>query len=131
MTEAVMIDIPEWFLLGGYDRVPPGWKRHATFGVPTRFIELGDPSTRLQVIITGATEKDGKRWLHVSLSRPHQIPDYADMCLVKSVFIGENKKAIQVFAPIDEHVNIMSTCLHLWSCLDGDGLPDFRTAGQL
>ena len=126
------IPIPKWFLLGGFDRVPRGWKRAAMPGFPTRFVEMGeDPTYRLMVIITGAEEADGKRWIHVSMSRPGELPSYQDMCVVKEVFIGSKRKAIQVFPASDEHVNIHPYCLHLWCCIDGDDLPDFRTAGML
>jgi hypothetical protein len=45
------------------------------------------------------------------------------------MFIGDGRKAIQVFAPVAEHVNIHEFCLHLWHCLDGDPLPDFTRGG--
>lgn len=124
--------IPDWFRLGGFDRVPRGWKRAAMPGFPARFIELDDDaSQRLMVIVTGTLEDDGKRWLHVSASRPARVPSYRDLCMVKSIFIGDSRKAVQVFAPASEHVNIHPYCLHLWSCLDGDGLPDFRSGGVI
>lgn len=78
----------------------------------------------VRVIISGQTEKD-KRWLHVSLSRKGRMPTYDDIALVKKVFIGEDKKAVMVFPEKKYHVNIHSFCLHLWHCLDGDGLPEF------
>ena len=53
------------------------------------------------------------------------MPTYDDISLVKKVFIGEDKKAIMIFPEKKYHVNIHSFCLHLWHCLDGDGLPEF------
>ncbi len=79
----------------------------------------------LRVIASGATEADGRRWLHVSCSRPNRIPDWDDLRTVKDLFIGADRKAVQVFPPKAEYVNINSNVLHLWCCLDGDGLPDF------
>jgi len=76
------------------------------------------------VIISGQVEDD-KRWLHVSLSRKHKMPSYEDIALVKRVFIGDGKKAIMVLPERKYHVNIHPYCLHLWHCLDGDGLPEF------
>ena len=76
------------------------------------------------VIISGQIES-GKRWLHVSLSRKGRMPEYSDISLVKKVFIGEDLKAIMVFPERKYYVNIHRFCLHLWACLDGDGLPEF------
>lgn len=82
-------------------------------------------SLGLVVISSMAKELDGKFWQHVSLSRKSKVPSYDDMCLVKKLFIGEDKKAIQIFAQKSDHVNIHPYCLHLWHCIDGDSLPDF------
>lgn len=79
----------------------------------------------LVVIESTATEKDGKKWYHVSLSRKSRLPSYDDMKVVKDHFIGKHNHAIQVFAPESEHVNLHSYCLHLWHCLEGSPLPDF------
>jgi hypothetical protein len=79
----------------------------------------------LRVIVSGATEQDGRRWLHVSCSRPTRLPDWDDLKLVKELFIGPGRQAIQVFPPRERYVNINSNVLHLWCCLDGDGIPDF------
>lgn len=81
--------------------------------------------TNLKVIISGAVELDGKKWIHVSLSRKSRVPTYAEIAIVKRIFIGRDKKAVQVFAPESQHVNIHPYCLHLWHCVDGDPLPDF------
>ena len=70
-------------------------------------------------------ELDNKAWLHVSVSREHKIPSYQDLLFAKNTLIGAEKKAIQVFPPATEHVNIHPYCLHLWSCLERDSLPDF------
>lgn len=79
----------------------------------------------LTVAITTQKENDGKFWTHVSISRPTRLPNYHDMCEVKSVFLGDDALALQLFVPKSEHVNIHPYCLHLWSCLDGRPTPDF------
>lgn len=79
----------------------------------------------LKVIMSGAVEADGRRWLHVSCSRVNRLPDWDDMRTVKDLFVGVDRQAIQVFPTRARYVNINSNVLHLWSCLDGDGLPDF------
>lgn len=130
--EQELVEVPEWFFLGGWDTVPVGWLKRALPGVPYRYVELAaDISDRLMVIITGGEELDQKRWVHVSMSRPGRLPTYDDMCWVKRAFIGDDKTAYQVFPPKAKHVNIHSYCLHLWHCVDGDVTPDFTKNGQI
>lgn len=131
-VEACITEVPDWFTEAGFDRCPQGWKPKPIEFVPYRFVlPTAAPENRLMAIITGATEADGKRWVHVSYSRPSRMPSYFDGVQVKRDFLGPERKAIAVFAPEDEHVSIHSYCLHLWHCVDGDGLPDFRRAGQI
>ena len=85
----------------------------------------------LYVITTVAREDDGKRWLHVSFSRKDRIPSYEDLRLIKELFVGRDRLAVQVFPAARKHVNYMETCLHLWHCLDGDPCPDFTRGGDL
>lgn len=81
------------------------------------------------VMISGRIELDGKLWIHVSLSRKSRMPTYEDMTLVKRLFLGPDRRAIQLFVSEKEHYNYHPFCLHLWHCVDGDGLPDFRIMG--
>jgi len=118
--EATAIDFSE-----AHSRVlvlPPKWKeiRSAFPGQVTYMRKSG-----LAVIITASEKLDGRMWKHVSMSRQRSVPDYRDMCEVKEIFIGRDKKAIQVFPPESEHVNIHPNCLHLWHCMTEDPLPDF------
>lgn len=78
----------------------------------------------LSVIVTGEVHRE-RRWLHVSLARPSRLPSWADVKEVKAAFIGDDLQAIQVLPKASEYVNRHPYCLHLWHCLDGDGLPDF------
>jgi hypothetical protein len=82
----------------------------------------------LYVMVSGRTEQDGRRWLHVSYSRRDKIPDYRDTTLVKETFIGKDRYAYAVYPTAKDHVNIARYCLHLWCCIDapdGMALPDF------
>lgn len=83
------------------------------------------------VIISAHAEADGHTWAHVSCAGSATLPSYKTMCMVKSTFLGEDRKAVMVFAPKHEHVNIHPNCLHLYSCLTGDALPDFRKDGVI
>lgn len=84
----------------------------------------------LSVIVSGAVELDGKRWLHVSCAYASRLPSWEDLRMVKDLFIGPDRAAYQVLPPTAKHVNIHSYCLHLWSCVDGDPLPDFTQGGD-
>lgn len=85
---------------------------------------------KLFVIESRLKYSDGKEWTHVSMSYRNRVPSYETMCNVKSDFLGDLSKAIQVFAPIHEHVNIHKYCLHLYST-DQMPIPDFRIMGQI
>lgn len=118
--------------------IPLGWKG-ADFppGSPLHgnrvYQRLGD---RLAVILTasrwpGDTVSD-RVWLHVSLSRPHSMPTYQDMCEVKELFIGPDRRAYQIFAEKAQHVNIHEYCLHLWCVVEGeDNFPAFGKDGTI
>lgn len=80
----------------------------------------------LRVVVSGAIERDGKRWLHVSCSRRDRVPSWDDLKLVKEVFLGNDRLAVQVLPRAEEYVNIHPYVLHLWCCVDGDPVPDFR-----
>lgn len=80
----------------------------------------------LMVLVSESVEADEKIWLHVSLSRPTRMPNWNELRRVKDAFVGKDRKAIQVFPKQDEYVNIHPHVLHLFACLEGDPLPDFR-----
>ena len=80
---------------------------------------------KLRVIESWHDTRDGRTWLHVSLSRADRIPSYEDISTVKRVFIGEDHEAYQVFPPLERDVNIHPNVLYLWCDPDGPVLPDF------
>jgi hypothetical protein len=103
--------------------LPPHWERIALTE------EMGcifESKNGIRVLISWDSFSDGKNWLHVSLSRRNRLPSWEDIKEVKHLFVGPKKKAIQVFPSEDEYVNCHPYVLHLWHCIDGDSLPDFR-----
>jgi hypothetical protein len=82
------------------------------------------------VILSITEEADGKEWMHASISRRNRLPDYNDLVELKNIFIGPHRKAVQIFPPMLEHVDIHKFCLHLWACLGADPLPDFTRGGK-
>lgn len=84
----------------------------------------------LRVIVSGAVEADGRRWLHVSVSRSDRLPSWEDMTRVKALIIGPDRYAYQIHPPAILHVNLHPRVLHLWSCWDapdGKVLPEFSS----
>jgi hypothetical protein len=109
--------------------LPVDWRKFGDFGPSGAAYQ--SPGG-LRVIATESEHgdyADESVWLHVSVSRANQLPSYEDLVTVKEIFIGCDAKAIMVFPPRDKHVNIHPNCLHLFSCLTGDPLPEF--SGEL
>lgn len=113
-------------------QLPTGWQEQSvprsSFFYGGRHYLRADGAS---VLFTVGRQDDGKRWLHVSIVVPEGLPTYEDLCELKRIFVGQKRQAIQVFPPRSKHVNIHDRCLHLWACLDGDGLPDFGKAGTI
>lgn len=85
----------------------------------------------LWVLASCGYHDDGRPWLHVSVSRKDAvIPTWEQMSTVKRIFIGEERQALQVMPRASKHVNLHPGVLHLWCCLEDDGLPDFTAGGQ-
>ena len=103
-------------------RVPAPWKVVMELADGARY--WNNPA-QMSVIVSGAVEQDGKRWVHVSVARPTRLPSYDDMAWAKQTFMGADAYAYSVRPPVAKHVNIHPNCLHLWSCLDGPRLPEF------
>lgn len=85
----------------------------------------------LSVIIGFSIELDGKLWAHFSVSHKKRLPSWDELKETKFIFLGD-LKAIQILPASKDYVNINPKVLHLFSCLEGDPLPDFtRGSGSL
>jgi len=123
--------LPDWWPTV----LPAGWEEidtSAWTGGPDRaYCRAYTKRGTTRVIVTSARYADGKRWVHVSVSRSNgQTPTWEGMSEVKEVFLGQERTALQVHPPREKYVNIHSGCLHLFCCLDGDILPDFTAGGE-
>lgn len=111
--------------------------RKITTFIRIRLVDYGDfnyldkNTKSLRVICSGEVENDGLKWVHVSCSRRGRLPSWDDLKKVKHVFIGRSRKAIQILPPEAQYVNFHPYTLHLWTCLDGDPLPDLRKDGMI
>lgn len=102
--------------------LPLQWKRGADYGDALRFSR----SDRMLVLASYNTARDGSNWWHVSMSKPSELPSWADVREAKDLFVGRERKAIIVLPKASEYVNLHPHCMHLWSPLETDPLPDFR-----
>ena len=110
-------------------RVPIYWQRVGSYG-PAGGKWVHKIAHQMRVIATVGYYPDGKCWIHASIARADKMASYEDLCKLKEEFLGADAKAIQVFPPAAEHVNIHTNCLHLFSCVDDDGLPDFTMGSK-
>lgn len=85
----------------------------------------------LTVIQTIDIQADGEEWIHTSFSRRGRMPDYTDMEMIKRVFVGRANKAIMVFPDEAHHVNIHNFCLHFFTPVGHDPLPEFSHGGMI
>lgn len=104
--------------------LPAGWKQVG----PNVYRSIHE---RLSAILSVEREQDGKRWLHVSLAHASRLPTWDELRRVKLWLMGPEARALSVLPPESEYVNVHPYCLHLWQCLDGDVIPDFRIDGQI
>lgn len=107
--------------------LPVGWRRDALLEDGARYV---DSITRMSIIVSGARELDGRRWVHVSVARPDRLPSWEDLVFAKELILGRETTALQVIPPRSRYVNQHPFCLHLWSCADGDVTPDFTHGGM-
>lgn len=108
--------------------LPSGWQVMQRFPNATWY--LSRSGLRVLVEVELQSDRDlsaSHMWVHLSVSRENRLPTYADVFEVKTLFLGDERKAIQVFPPRGEHYNEHPFCLHFWAPLDNDPLPDFRT----
>ena len=70
------------------------------------------------IVVDGYTE----RWHRVSYSFRDRMPNREETREIKRLFIGANKRAVQVLPPENEPGD-RPFVLTLWECLDGDPFP--------
>ncbi len=89
-------------------------------------------SLSLRVLASVAVERDGLKWLHLSLSRRDRLmPRWDDIQLMRAIFAPKDAHGYMCFPPESEYVHspgagISIEVLHIFYCLDGRKLPDFR-----
>lgn len=57
-------------------------------------------------------------WEHVSINHPHRIPAWDEMCIVKNMFWNDEETVVQYHPAMDNYVNNLPHCLHLWKPIE-------------
>lgn len=93
---------------------------------------LGHPTWRLgplAIIATVQPASDESLWYHVSYSLADRCPTHDETCAVRAAMFRPDALVVAVFPPVDEYVNHMPFCLHLWQRIGGERLiPDLRVS---
>jgi len=121
IDRAIEVEAMDWII----PILPIDWKEIPAMEPPP--MQRAYRNRHLLVLIDNTKKSDGKHSVHVSFSRKDRLPNYEEITEVKRLFVGKNNKAIMVFPEEKNHVNINPYCLHLWCCVDGDGLPEFSS----
>jgi hypothetical protein len=57
----------------------------------------------------------GEGWDHISVSTNlPRCPSWAEMEQVKRTFFRPEEEAMQIHAPVDDHISVHPHCLHIW-----------------
>lgn len=90
-------------------------------------------SRKLKAIVSCNIERDGRAWIHLSVSSKNRVPNWDELAEAKRVFLGD-REAYQVLPPKVRYVNINARVLHMFALFDEKetALPDFtRGTGSL
>lgn len=88
----------------------PSWGAYGVF-------EIRGPTGLMLYIVASAGDDDDPMaggWEHVSVSTPHRIPTWLEMCLVKDLFWDDEEVVVQFHPRKSEYVNQHPHVLHLW-----------------
>ena len=108
--------------------IPAGWSEIPSFNPITRTFIRSLP--HLAVII-GEERHSRDWWIHLSASHRDRIPSWDELREAKELFIGKDRKAIQVLPTEENYYNHHPFTLHLWSCLGNDQLPEFTELSEV
>lgn len=88
---------------------------------PPSMVKMFQSNMGMRVIISLDTfPGETGIWLHASCSYTNQLPRWKDL---KELFMGD-RVAVQILPPKSSYLNIHPYCLHLFSRLDGETVPE-------
>lgn len=82
-------------------------------------------------ILASVATYENEVWYHVSFSHSKQMPTYTQVIFIRKKFFLPEMQVIQVFPEEKKHVNFHPFCLHLWSNLQRNILPDFSVENMI
>jgi hypothetical protein len=71
--------------------------------------------SKIRAIISAAFELDGRKWVHLSISRPDRLPTWEELRKAKDELLGD-VEAYMVIPPRARYVNLHPHVLHLFTC---------------
>ena len=80
---------------------------------------------RKLLALLGLGTHGGRRWLHLSVRHASRIPAWEELVFSKETLLG-SYQGLVILPPRERWVNQHPHVLHVWACLDGDGLPQFE-----
>lgn len=90
-------------------------------GQPFGAFEVVHPDTGRTLFVVASDGLDwaaaglpGEPWEHVSVSARYGVPQWAEMCWVKSLFWGPGEWVVQFHPAAADYVNVHPNVLHLW-----------------
>jgi len=80
------------------------------------FMVMGPCTEMLKIVASGGDDDDevSQGWEHVSISTRKRVPNWKEMCFVKSLFWEPEECVVQYHPPESEYVNNHQYVLHLW-----------------
>ncbi len=57
-------------------------------------------------------------WDHVSINNFRRTPTWDEMCVIKDLFWDSDETVVQYHPAIDNYVNNLKNCLHLWKPIE-------------
>ena len=109
-----------------------GWRLNAGEGVCADGLGCWDRTRTPQARLVHSLHRygDGHVWAHLSVShRSGALPSWDQVRDVQWLMYPA-AAGLVVVAPQDEHYSIGEVA-HVWTCLTGSPLPDFRVAGAI
>ena len=100
--------------------LPRDWKL-----VGTMFMAAGEATvyehkmSTLKVLCSIDDFGDGKKVLHVSVSRRSNLPSWEDLKRCKTIFMGPDVDAYHVIPRATDYVNMNQNTMHLWAPWEG------------
>jgi len=137
-TEAFLADAEAVALLArdrpGQERrlLAAGWHLNGDRGECADGLGCWDRARSIQTRLVHSLHRypDGNVWAHLSVSlRLGTLPTWEQVRDVQWL-VYPDRTGIIVVAPPDEHYSIGEVA-HVWTCLTGSPLPDFRVAGAI